>query len=75
MPIKHPRSVWGRTKTIKKGWAVLAKGALVTDEHNLCSLLIFDKKWCAENARRDHEQIAKVEISFSTLAKGSEGTK
>ena len=51
----------GKVK-LQKAWAVIAKDKIAIDESNLCSLLIFDKKWRAENARRDGEGVIPITI-------------
>lgn len=55
-------------KTTVRAWAVVAKGGIAIDERNLCSLLIFDKKWRAGNAKRDHEKVIRVEIVYSSIS-------
>lgn len=51
------------------GYAILNRKRLVKeDETNLCTLLVFRKKWQAENARKINEKIARVVIEIANEA-------
>ena len=54
------------TKKIK-AWAVVAKDKIVIGERDLCQMLIFDKKWRAQNALwHPNEKVVQVTILLTT---------
>lgn len=55
----------------QRAWAVVRDGKIVISKSNLCEMLIFSKKWQAQNAALDPEKVLPVKIELPLVPVGA----